>query len=95
MMSTSTTPPLLPCSTSESARVEIEWEDELQLTNRMIGLFERCPWRFFYTHVLRLGGTRHKSAFIRMHDAVQEVLDWLVQPENSSGEKLDGQFDST
>ena len=43
-----------------------------------IALYERCPRRFFYTHVLQLGGRRTATAFMQMHDAVWNVVEDLI-----------------
>ncbi|MEX2170732.1 MAG: UvrD-helicase domain-containing protein [Pirellulales bacterium] len=44
-----------------------------------LALYERCPRRFLYTHVLEVGGRRTESAFMKLHVAVQHVVDGLSQ----------------
>lgn len=39
-----------------------------------IAIYERCPRRFFYSRVLRVGGRRTMTPFMRMHEAVRTVL---------------------
>jgi hypothetical protein len=40
-------------------------------------LYEQCPRRFFYTHVLGLGGAQKSTAFTRTHDCLYEFIQWL------------------
>jgi len=49
-----------------------------------VELYERCPRRFFYTHVLQTGGLRRTTPFMQMHEAVREVLKLVVSGEVSS-----------
>ncbi|MBU0717087.1 MAG: PD-(D/E)XK nuclease family protein, partial [Planctomycetes bacterium] len=42
-------------------------------------LYERCPRRFLYTHILEVGGRRRETAFMKLHVAVQQVVDAIRQ----------------
>ena len=42
-------------------------------------LYATCPRRFYYTHILKVGGKRFSSAYMRMHDAVKSVLKHIIQ----------------
>ncbi len=53
------------------------WEQPPIWTDHQINLFERCPRRFLYSHVLRLGGRRTETAFMKMHNVVSEVFNWI------------------
>ena len=44
-------------------------------SNHQLALFERCPRRFLYTHILEIGGRRTETAFMQLHVAVQKVID--------------------
>lgn len=57
--------------------VGIIWEEKPVWTEKQVNLFERCPRRFLYTHVLKLGGRRTETAFMKMHNVVSDVFDWL------------------
>lgn len=82
-------PPILPYliqrkdlaqgSTELRARssLQISWEQKPIWTDSQVNLFERCPRRFFYTHVMKLGGRRTETAFMKMHNVVSDVSDWL------------------
>jgi CRISPR/Cas system-associated exonuclease Cas4 (RecB family) len=57
--------------------IRITWEEKPVWTENQINQFERCPRRFLYTHVLKLGGRRTETAFMKMHNVVSDVFDWL------------------
>ena len=43
-----------------------------------LATYDKCPRRFFFAHVLQVGGRRMESAPMRMHNAVQAVVDELT-----------------
>jgi len=43
-----------------------------------LSLFERCPRRFFYTHILKLGGRRTSTAYEDMHEVVRAAIRELL-----------------
>ena len=43
-----------------------------------IALYESCPRRFFYTHVLQVGGRRTATAFMHLHEAVRSVVETVI-----------------
>jgi ATP-dependent exoDNAse (exonuclease V) beta subunit len=57
--------------------IRITREEKPVWTDNQINQFERCPRRFLYTHVLKLGGRRTETAFMKMHNVVSDVFDWL------------------
>ena len=57
--------------------LQIAWEQKPIWTDSQVNLFERCPRRFLYTHVMKLGGRRTETAFMKMHNVVGDVFDWL------------------
>lgn len=76
--------------------IEITWEERPVWTDTQISLFERCPRRFLYTHVLRLGGRRTETAFMKMHNVVSDVFDWLRtahETTNPSDAELNTRFE--
>jgi superfamily I DNA/RNA helicase len=46
-----------------------------RFTDHQLGLYQRCPRRFLYTHILEVGGRRTETAFMLLHVAVQKVAD--------------------
>lgn len=61
-----------PCDPSD-ARIEVAVPDEFRLGGHGIGLYHLCPRRFFYTHLLQIGGKRTQTPFMQMHEAVRTV----------------------
>lgn len=65
----------------------------IRLTDHKLGLYERCPRRFLYTHVLEVGGRRTETPFMRMHGAVRAVVDWVIESASApSSAELDGRL---
>ena len=64
----------LPTSPIESP-IPLSIEGAFAFSNHQLALFERCPRRFFYTHILEIGGRRTETAFMQLHVAVQRVID--------------------
>jgi PD-(D/E)XK nuclease superfamily len=62
----------------EDRNIELVIEGGLRFSASQIGLYESCPRRFFYTHVLQLGGRRDQTAFMQMHEAVRTVTQALI-----------------
>ncbi len=60
------------------APVPVSLEDPFTFTDYQLALYERCPRRFLYAHVLRTGGRRKESAFMKLHVAVEHVLNDLL-----------------
>ena len=60
--------------------VPVDWvvSGDLNLSGAQISLYESCPRRFFYTHILQIGGRRTPTPFLQMHDAVRTVFLELV-----------------
>ena len=62
----------------------IAWPEDWALTDSRLGAYEKCPRRFFYTHVLGLGGARNPTAFSRTHDCLYDLLRWLADARRTS-----------
>lgn len=58
--------------------------------------YEKCPRRYFYTHVLRLVGARNNTAFDRTHNCIYALITWLSNTRLSGPvdlEAVQSQFD--
>lgn len=89
-------PPQINGQPRPETSIQITWEETPVWTDSQINLFERCPRRFLYTHVLKLGGRRTETAFMKMHNVVSDVFDWLktVHETTSPSEaELGARFD--
>lgn len=72
------TPVLVVPPAPEETPVDIVFEGKPSFTGQQILQYEKCPRRFFYTHLLRVGGKQTETAFMRMHNATREVTDWIA-----------------
>lgn len=76
-------------SPPENTTIVLKLSGSLQLSEHQMELFERCPRRFLYTHVLQTGGRRTATPFLQMHDAVRGIFKKIVAGEiSSTGEQL-------
>ncbi|MBN8707838.1 MAG: UvrD-helicase domain-containing protein [Verrucomicrobia bacterium] len=53
-----------------------------------LALYDKCPRRFLYTHILRTGGKRQQTGLMMMHDAVRQVCDELAGNDEITDEQL-------
>lgn len=53
-------------------------EGRFRFTVSQISQYDSCPRRFFFTHVLQLGGHRKETAFMQMHEVVRKVAQTLI-----------------
>ena len=67
-------PPDAPRLTPIAVTRESEW----RITDSRLRAYDECPRRFFYTHVLGLGGARKRTAFSQTHDCIYELIRWLA-----------------
>jgi superfamily I DNA/RNA helicase len=67
----------LPVAPEETA-IPLAIDGGLSFTGPQLALYESCPRRFLYTHILRVGGRRSLSAFMMMHEAVREIFESIV-----------------
>lgn len=63
----------------DAAGVELAIDGGLVFTGAQISLYESCPRRFFYTHILQVGGRRTQTAFMQMHEAVRSVFRGVIE----------------
>jgi superfamily I DNA/RNA helicase len=75
-----TVAPISPPREIEDAgeRFTLEVEGIARISPSQLATFDKCPRRFFFAHVLQVGGRRAESALMRMHNAVQAVVDELT-----------------
>lgn len=71
----------------EDERFNLEVEGVARMSPSQLATFDKCPRRFFFAHVLHVGGRRMESAPMRMHNAVQAVVDELTaRPDHTPDE---------
>jgi hypothetical protein len=71
-------PKLVLPAAADDAPIPVRFPAGLLLTDHKLALFQLCPRRFFYTHVLEVGGRRTETAFMQMHGAVRTIVEWLT-----------------
>ncbi len=69
--------------------VDVTFSDGWDLTGKHLIDYEKCPRRFFYTHVLGLERARKTTAFTQTHDCVHEFLHWLKRERCRANPLLD------
>lgn len=63
---------------AEAQGIELIVDGRLQFGAPQIALYESCPRRFFYTHILQVGGRRTATAFMHLHEAVRSVVETVI-----------------
>jgi DNA helicase II / ATP-dependent DNA helicase PcrA len=63
----------------QPTNIRVTLPGDWSLTDRRVVSYERCPRRFFYTHVLGIGTARRATSFERTHSCIYELIDWLSQ----------------
>lgn len=65
----------------EDAAIALSITGPILLRDSQIGMLDKdkCRRRFFYTHILGIGGRRTESDFMRMHEAARSVVRAIVQ----------------
>ncbi|WP_062794271.1 UvrD-helicase domain-containing protein [Cupriavidus metallidurans] len=69
--------------------ISLAVEGSLNFSAQQIALYESCPRRFFYTHILQTGGRRSTTAFMQMHEAVRVVVDEIRAPSGQNNDDDD------
>jgi superfamily I DNA/RNA helicase len=72
---------------AEAQGIELIVDGRLQFGAAQIALYESCPRRFFYTHVLQVGGRRTATAFMQLHEAVRVVVEGVITSDSPITER--------
>jgi len=74
-------PPIIPfpADAPRPVPIAVRHAPDWTITDRRLELYQKCPRRFFYTHILGLGAARKTTAFSRTHDCLYEVIQWLAE----------------
>jgi superfamily I DNA/RNA helicase len=68
----------------DASDVSIIVEGRQNFTGPQIALYEACPRRFFYTHIMQTGGRRTTTSYMRMHEAVRTVINVLIAERDAA-----------
>ncbi|GGA01261.1 MULTISPECIES: ATP-dependent helicase [Sphingobium] len=72
------------CPDPDDLPLPITLGSAIRITIAQLNLYERCPRRFLYTHVLGVGGRRTPTTMTRMHDLVRDVVTEIASTQPSS-----------
>jgi superfamily I DNA/RNA helicase len=72
---------------AEARDIDLVVDGRLRFGAPQIALYESCPRRFFYTHVLQVGGRRIATAFMHLHEAVRVVVEMVVAADEPVTER--------
>ncbi len=64
--------------------VDLTIGDGWERSHQYISAYEKCPRRFFYTHMLEVGTARRLTLFERTHACVYKFITWLAEQRVSS-----------
>jgi superfamily I DNA/RNA helicase len=71
----------------EARDIDLVVDGQLRFGAPQIALYESCPRRFFYTHVLQVGGRRTATAFMQLHEAVRSVVEAVIASDQPLSEQ--------
>jgi hypothetical protein len=72
---------------AEARGIELVVDGRLRFGAPQIALYESCPRRFFYTHILQVGGRRTATAFMHLHEVVRSVVEAVIASEDPVTER--------
>lgn len=67
----------------ENTPLPVEFQGDVNFSANALDLYNTCPRRFLYTHLLSIGGRRQETAFMQMHEAVRDVLQTITKLGNA------------
>jgi hypothetical protein len=79
----------LPQGASRPESVTVTGGATLQITDSSLIAYQKCPRRYFYTHVLGLGAARKSTAFLRTHNCLYDLIRWLAETRRSGEPTLE------
>ena len=62
----------------DTTDIPLAVKGDMRFSAPQIALYQSCPRRFFYTHLLQVGGRRTATAFMQMHEAVRAVFKAVI-----------------
>jgi DNA helicase-2/ATP-dependent DNA helicase PcrA len=69
----------LPRGVGKGYAVTVTHAADSSITDSSLSTYQKCPRRYFYTHVLGLGTARKSTAFLRTHNCLYDLLRWLAE----------------
>lgn len=69
----------------DTAPLPVEFSGSVSFSANAVSLYESCPRRFLYTHLLQVGGHRQVTPFMKMHEAVRSVCQIIIETGQIDG----------
>lgn len=69
---------LLPADAPRPRPIQVAQPESWKITDSRLMSYDKCPRRFFYTHVLGLRAARKRTAFTQTHDCLHDMIRWLA-----------------
>lgn len=90
----SITPMLELAPAAETLPLQVVFSGAVSFNAKAVALYESCPRRFLYTHLLEIGGRRQATTFMKMHEAVRSVCQDLIETgqTNDWADRLEAAF---
>ncbi len=80
----------------DTVPLSVQFTGQIRFSAQAVALYDSCPRRFLYTHLLQVGGRRQATAFMQMHEAVRDVLLAMIEagdmPADDWQERLERSF---
>ena len=67
----------LPSGATRPTPIEVTHGSGWSVTDTGLRAYDKCPRRFFYTHILELRAARKATAFSRTHSCLYRFIDWF------------------
>ena len=68
-----------PANLQSPMPIQVKQSTEWHVTDSTLISYEKCPRRFFYTHVLGLGGTHKATAYSQTQDCLYKLIQWVSE----------------
>lgn len=84
-------PPVIPLppDAPRPRPVAVTFPSDWHTTDAGLIAFDKCPRRFFYTHILGLGGGKKPTAFTQTHDCLYDFIRWLAEARSGETPSLE------
>lgn len=72
--------------------IDVRSDGPIVITPSQLAIYDKCPRRFLYAHILKLGGRRVETPLMRMHNVVQSVVDDVlsrVEGDMNTAERIE------
>ncbi|HYD17687.1 MAG TPA: ATP-dependent helicase [Patescibacteria group bacterium] len=69
--------------------IDLALPPDWPINDNRISSYEKCPRRFFYTHILGIGTARRTTPFSKTHDCIYELIEWLSKEQIISPPSLE------